>query len=125
MSVNLAPEVNESINKLREKNLISTGDISDTHHTFDELYEHRCILFSVVCNMFPEESWKSKLHEDGTMFDGMFIVGIQTPAGMYTYHYEMVYWNLFNVKELPKGPEWDGHTAKDICRLISLTGEKV
>ena len=54
------------------------GEFSDGYHTFNELYHHRAILFSVICNMFPEKAWKSKLHDTGYMFDGMFIVGIET-----------------------------------------------
>ena len=27
-----------------------TGDTSDGYHTFNELYRHRAILFSVICN---------------------------------------------------------------------------
>lgn len=122
-NINFAPEINESIKKLRGKGLIATGDISDTHHSFDELYEHRCFLFAVICNQFSNRAWKSKFHNDGTTFEGMFIVGIDTPLGSYTYHYELEYWNLFNVHEWDLAPEWDGHTAKDIDRLFSLVGE--
>ncbi|MGM0215442.1 WDGH domain-containing protein [Enterococcus sp. AZ109] len=118
--VNLAPEMNEIIKAYRDTDLIATGDISDTHHTFDELYEHRCLLFSVICNLFPDKAWKSKLHDDGTMFDGMFIVGVETPLGMFTYHYELNCWDMFHVTELEKGHPWDGHTPKDIVRLNSL-----
>ena len=35
------------------------------------------------------------------MFDGMFIVGIDTPIGQATYHYDIdPYWDLFHVKAL-------------------------
>ncbi len=97
-----------------------TGSVSDGYHTFDELYFHRMILFSVICNTYKEKAWKSKLHDDGTMYDNYFIVGITTPEGDYTYHYHLDYWNTFNVKELEKAPKWDGHKPEDITRLISL-----
>ena len=84
------------------------GEFSDGYHTFNELYHHRAVLFSVICNMFPEKSWKSKLHDTGDMFDGMFIVGIETEYGQATYHYDIEpYWNTFKVKELEKAPKWD------------------
>ena len=56
------------------------------------------------------------------MYDGMFIVGINTPQGPASYHYNIEpYWDLFDVKELPKAPEWDGHTPDDaIKRIYSL-----
>lgn len=96
------------------------GDVSDGYHTFDELYYHRMILFSIICNTYKDNSWKSKLHNDGTMYDGMFIVGITTPEGDYTYHYDNKYWDMFDVKILDNAPEWDGHKPKDIVRLLSL-----
>ena len=101
------------------------GDLSDGYHTFNELYHHRAILFSVICNEHPDISWKSKLHHDGTMFDGMFIVGINTPEGQATYHYDInPYWDMFRVRELEKAPEWDGHTSEQaIERISGLTRE--
>ena len=95
------------------------GDLSDGYHTFNELYHHRAILFSVICNIFKEISWKSKLHDDGTMYDGMFIVGIETPQGQATYHYDInPYWDMFKVRELRKAPKWDGHTPEEAIQRI-------
>lgn len=96
------------------------GGTSDGYHTFDELYEHRMILFSVITNMFPHRSWKSWKHHDGTMYDDYFIVGITTDEGDYTYHYHKDHWDLFKVEEFTLAPEWDGHEPKDITRLLSL-----
>lgn len=98
-------------------------EISDGYHTMDELYYHRGLLFSVICNHNSELSWKSRKHSDGTMYDGMFIAGIDTPEGQYTYHCEDELWELFNVKELDNAPEWDGHKPKDIVRLLSLNNK--
>lgn len=96
------------------------GQISDGYHTFNELYHQRMILFSVICNMFKEKSWKSLKHSDDTMFSGYFIVGITTDNGNYTYHYPLESWKFFEVKEIANAPEWDGHTASDVERLLSL-----
>lgn len=97
------------------------GNFSDGYHTFNELYHHRAVLFSIICNLNRHVAWKSKLHHDGTMFDNMFIVGITTPEGQYSYHYDIdPYWNMFNVTELDNAPEWDGHKPKDVGRLNSL-----
>lgn len=96
-----------------------TGDTSDGYHTFNELYHHRAILFSVICNERPDIAWKSKRHHDGTMYDGMFIVGIDTPEGQATYHYDIEpYWGLFHVRELEFAPKWDGHTPDEAIRRI-------
>lgn len=96
------------------------GQISDGYHTFDELYYHRMVLFSVICKTYQENAWKSWKHDDGTMFDDYFIVGITTPKGEYTYHYHKDHWNIFDVKELELAPKWDGHNPSDIIRLYSL-----
>jgi hypothetical protein len=53
------------------------------------------------------------------MYDGMFIVGIDTPKGQATYHYDIdPYWDMFDVKELDKAPEWDGHTPDQAIERI-------
>jgi hypothetical protein len=103
-----------------------TGEISDGYHTFNELYRHRAILFAVICNRNSELAWKSKLHEDGTMFDDMFIVGINTKYGQVTYHYDIdPYWSYFFVPELERAPKWDGHTSEDaLSRLLSFSRER-
>ena len=95
------------------------GETSDGYHTFNELYHHRAVLFSVIVATFGERAWKSKLHADGTMYDGMFIVGIETPDGQATYHYDIdPYWNLFRCTELERAPEWDGHTPNQAIERI-------
>lgn len=98
------------------------GDVSDGYHTFNELYDHRAWLFATICREHKDLAWKSKLHHDGSMYDGMFIVGINTPLGQATYHYDIEpYWWAFNIKELDKAPEWDGHTPKQaLDRIYSL-----
>lgn len=101
------------------------GNTSDGYHTFNELYYHRAVLFSVVVAKFADRAWKSKLHADGTMYDGMFIVGIETPDGQATYHYDVdPYWEMFRCKEIDHAPEWDGHTPDQaierIGKLIDL-----
>ena len=74
---------------------------SDGCHSFGELYHHRAVLFSVIVAMFPERAWKSRLHADGTMLEGMFTVGIETPDGQATYHFrEGKHWDLFQCSVL-------------------------
>ena len=113
-------EVQRIILKNKGKKII-TKDISDGYHTFGELYHHRAVLFSIICNTNKLSAWKSLLHEDNTMFDGgMFIVGVTTPEGDYSYHYHLEYWDMFEVNELANAPKYDGHMPSDIDRLNSL-----
>lgn len=102
------------------------GNTSDGYHTFNELYHHRAVLFSVIVKAFPERAWKSRKHHDGTMYDGMFIVGIDTPQGQATYHYDVdPYWEMFACRELDHAPEWDGHTPEEaIARIGALEPTK-
>ena len=100
-----------------------TGETSDGYHTFNELYHHRAVLFSVIVCDHNELAWKSKLHHDGTMYEGMFIVGIDTPKGQATYHYDVdPYWDMFDCRELERAPEWDGHTPDDAIERIATLG---
>ena len=59
------------------------------------------------------------------MIPDFFIVGISTPEGDYCYHYQLKYWNLFNIKVLEKSPHYDGHTSSDIGRLYSLQNKNI
>ena len=112
-------EINQKIGDLKAQG-VSRDQISDGYHTFEELYYHRMMMFSVICNQNKEKAWKSKLHDDGTMFDDYFIVGINTSQGHYTYHYHIDYWDMYDVEELERAPEHDGHTPADITRLLEL-----
>lgn len=98
-------------------------DLSDGFHTFRQLYFQRMMLFAVIVKQNKDKAWKSFRHEDGELCFGgdWFIVGIDTPKGSYTYHYENNYWSLFDCEILDYGKHWDGHTEKDVTRLLSLT----
>lgn len=100
------------------------GEINDGSHSVDELYYHRMMLFAVICNTYTERAWKSWKHDDGTMYENYFIVGITTDKGDYTYHYHKDHWDMFNVMEKEYAPKWDGHKPKDITRLLTLVKER-
>ena len=101
----------------------SVGSLSDGYHTFDELYHHRSMLFLALClTAFKDKAWKSLLHEEGgdPMYNGMFIMGVETPYGQATYHYDIdPYWEKAkNVKEVYHAPKFDGHTPNDAIDRI-------
>ena len=97
-------------------------DVSDGFHTFRQLYYQRMMLFATIVKQNKDKAWKSLRHEDGELCfgGGWFIVGIDTPEGSFTYHYEDNYFSLFDCEELECGKHWDGHTEKDVTRLLSL-----
>lgn len=103
------------------------GEVSDGFHTFNGLYEQRMILFAALVKAYKDKAWKSYRHEDGEWCfgGGWFVVGIDTPEGSYTYHYENKYWDMFDCIDLPRAPHWDGHTEADAeTRLMSLEPEQ-
>lgn len=112
------------IEELKQEPSENIGEVSDGYHTFNQLYHQRAILFATIVNQNKDIAWKSYKHSDGKYcFDSngeWFIVGIDTPEGSYTYHYQKEYWDYFECKELECGKEWDGHTEEDVTRLLSL-----
>ena len=124
------PDINLSADKLEASlRRIPAADVekmSDGYHTFADLYEQRLILSAALAKNNPH-AWKSKRHEDGSVpfGGGWFIMGFDTDEGCYTYHYELKDWDLFQCKELDKGKPWDGHTSKDVRRLLSIPAADV
>lgn len=105
---------------------VDVEKMSDGYHTFADLYEQRLILSAALAKNNPH-AWKSKRHEDGSVpfGGGWFIMGFDTDEGCYTYHYELKDWDLFQCEELDKGKPWDGHTSKDVRRLLSIPAADV
>lgn len=110
-------KIQDQINEIKETGM-SVGELSDTYHSFNDLYKHRTVLTAFSMMSMPY-AWKSKKHEDGSMYDGMFIVGAPTPNGMITYHYDLEYWNLFKIPEIPHAPHFDGHTPEDVIERLT------
>ena len=118
---------------------INILDASDGYHTFTELYDHRITLFIALCKQLRTKInadningvkmdeistniWRSKLHADGSMFDGWFIMGInKKPGKVITYHLPLSRWDETNFAEtLDNAPEWDGHTSADILERLKV-----
>lgn len=104
--------------------MMDDEELSDGYHTFGELYDHRRALTAALAAERADISWRSKAHhpDDSPMFEGgYFIVGIDTPAGMITYHYKLSHWDDFaEVPEVEHAPKWDGATPGDtVTRLLA------
>lgn len=100
---------------------LESNTTKDDYHTMNELYDHRTILFAIICKQNKNIAWKSFRHSDGTFEEGWFIAGLETPYGQITYHQKMEYWNLFDVKVLDKAPFYDGHTSDQVLERLKLT----
>lgn len=111
-------------------------EVRDEYHSMHELYQHRMALNIGLFNymqmtkgwesysevMMEFELMKSKLHHDGTMFDGYFIVMLIVPnVGQISYHYKLKHWDEFRIPEVERTPKWDGHSSNDVIeRLMKL-----
>lgn len=130
-----ANEINYDIARAKKEGPIDTNLISDGYHTFGELYDHRIQLFITACRLHVAQAvllyggsdygfvWRTKLHSDGSSFDGWFVLGINgQPGKQITYHLPVSKWDECNFAEtLDKAPEFDGHTSADVLeRLKSL-----
>lgn len=116
----LISKINRDILSLKEKG-ISTKNISDGYHTFEELYYQRTVLLSIICNTNPNISWKSKKHfdeENDPMFEDCFIIGINTPTGEATYHIKLKYWEIFDVPEIEHAPKYDGYSSDEVLKRL-------
>lgn len=112
-------------------------DVADEYHSMHELYQHRMALNIALFNFMymvdvsirgEEASYKkplymkSKLHNDGTMFEGgYFIVMAITPEGQISYHYKLEHWDKFRIPIVERTPPWDGHNSEQVMeRLMKL-----
>ena len=98
----------------KKNKMVVEGDleVTDTYHSFDELYGHRIMLFIALMKSHKDISWKSRLHNDGTSIEDWFIAGMKLPDGDITYHIPDRFWNLIDdIEHKEKAPEWDGHTS--------------
>lgn len=111
------------------------GQVSDGYHTFDELYEHRITLYIQFCKLWENWgsdshwkeaegrknfTWRSRVHSDGSVWEGWFVLGIQSEkAEQITYHIPEKYWLTCDFADtLDKVPEWDGHTSADVLERL-------
>lgn len=94
-----------------------TGQISDGYHTFDELYEHRCLLFLAVMKAHPQLAWRARAHDDGSVQEGWWVAGLNLPTGPISYHLPDRVWPLLDgtaIETRERAPKWDGHTSADV-----------
>lgn len=119
----------ESINDII-KNGVNKNNISDGYHTFGELYEHRYALWFKLCEIMcrygkvigePEGIIKAKRNNDGSVYDGYFLLGYIDPESrkQLSYHLPMTFWDkAYFANEFDIFPNFDGHTSADVLERI-------
>ena len=122
-----------------EDEVVDIGELSDGHHTFNELYNFRKVYNAALFNEWAEnletssdfgqalfnvpkynvhKSWR---HSDGELCfgGGWFIVSAMLPTGLISNHYKAEDWDLFKIPEVEKALfEFDGHTGSDVLKRI-------
>ena len=97
------------------------GEVSDGDHSFDDLYDHRNLVFLALLNAL-NTGWYSEQHHDGSAFDGWFIAGVELAEGeQITYHLPNKYLELASLclVHLEFAPEWDGHKSTDVLERLT------
>lgn len=100
------------------------SELSDGHFTFKELYDREAILFSIICNMNSKNAWKARYHNDGSMYEGKFLAGINTPDGPVAFYFDIdPFYDLFLVDEINRAPSnnnWMGKTTTEDETIFKL-----
>lgn len=123
-----APTLARAVIEMTDK--LKSGEASDGYHTHNELYEYRTLYHAhatrawMLDGVAVTKSWR---HADGELCfgGGWFIVTAQLPTGQVTNHYPERDWPLFDVPEVERPAEWDGHTPQEAAARIraALNGE--
>ena len=91
--------------------------ISDGYHTFDELYEHRSLLFMCLCRALSHKVEVYRAKDPNA--DGWFIVYIIFEFGQISYHLPDKYWDLLDdIDTVEYGSIYDGHTSDDVLERL-------
>lgn len=113
--------LNTLIKSLKDSGFFNTKNLCDKHYSIRELYNHRMVLFNILCQTYYHLAWKSKKHYEDEIFNDTFIAGINTKKGPATFHFKMEYFENFNIPEIEKAPKYDGYSTDDVLnRLKSL-----
>ena len=75
--------------------------VSDGSHCFDELYEHRCLLFIALMRSHPRMCWRALRHNDGSFHEGWFVAGMDLIPGVF-YEDHLIY-SKHNLGDRPSG----------------------
>lgn len=123
-------DASDIINLLIKTIKPNTNNISDGYHTFEQLYEHRIVLFIAlalaisVSNDHSQRNaiWRSEKHSDDSVWEGWFLLGIGIKEGkQITYHLPMSYWKDCEFAHtLERAPDFDGHTSEDVLQRIKI-----
>ena len=98
------------------------GTITDGYHSFDELYEHRNLLFlNFLIHADYREEVTTYYTEDPNIPGWILVVMKSKKLGQISYHMEEGYSQF--LKYITKIPweqhEWDGHTSQEVIYRLA------
>ena len=91
------------------------NDMSDGYHTFDELYEHRVLLYLNLCLHAPDMCAFKCDYED------WFCLYLESPCGQISYHLPNKYLDVVKKHGIKEDPtyKWDGHDSKKVIERLT------
>jgi len=102
-------------------------DISDGYHTFDELYEHRCLLFIAFVLQLNCEHLDRVYYVQDHMegWDLLVIEQISSKEApiQISYHVPKQFRDAYEYKVPRKNIDehvWDGHTSSDVLDRLKI-----
>ena len=76
------------------------------------------VLFVIQIQIYLGNPKKHFDEENDPMFEGCFIIGINTPTGEATYHIKLKYWEMFDVPEIEHAPKYDGYSSDEVLKRL-------
>ena len=109
---------------------IKGNDISDGYHTFDELYQHRILLFLALIKSLSFDGVTTMKyrpdHYEG--WDAVYLELGGNPRKQISYHLPSSYRNIVasHCDLADDNYKWDGHSSKDVIdRLYNYVNEYI
>lgn len=94
------------------------GDVSDGYHTFEELYDHRCLLFINLCLTSPHSCvWMPHGYK-------FFLLYFEAKSGQISYHLPVKFLPLVE-HQIRKDEQyvWDGHNSADVLERLNMAAQ--
>ena len=95
--------------------------VSDGYHTIEELYEHRNLLYLLYV-ISQIGNYDDIYYKEDENTPGWFILYIEITEGQISYHLPNKYLRIVKghkgIRNAPGDYKWDGHTSKDVLRIL-------
>lgn len=124
-------KVQELLNFCGISSFVDVENVSDGSHSYLELYNHRDTLFLALASILYGRTdsaflvFKSKLHQDGTNFEGYFLLMLvnQYDNKQISYHLDInKYWDIAPGEDMTdcyeELPKFDGHSSDDVLERL-------